>query len=224
MSSAIAGGKMTIRLVAVDEHALLRLGLVRVAAACPDIELVGEASTAAEAEQVVEQTRPHVVTVDATLPDTDGISAAVALRARRPELGVILLSSANDDAVLYRAMDAGLSAYVPKIAPAQMVVAAIRHAAAAPASFTAPGLAAALARRTTQAGLLSQRERQVLTLMRDGTSLPVIATALEVSEATVKTYVARLYSKLRVNNRAQALMVAVQQGLLPAEEVLPRAA
>jgi DNA-binding NarL/FixJ family response regulator len=205
---------MNIRLVSVDEHVLLRLGLAGVLTGSVDITLVGDAGTAADAERVVAQTNPTVVTIGLTLPDGDGFTVARTLRVERPELGVVLLSSASDDALLYRAMDAGLSAYVPKSAPVATVLAAVRHAAAAPASFTAPGLQTALARRHTQGGLLSPREQQVLLLMRDGSSLPAIATHLQVSEATVKTYVSRLYSKLRVNNRAQALMVAVNQGLL----------
>jgi DNA-binding NarL/FixJ family response regulator len=210
---------MNIRLVAVDEHVLLRLGLASVLGASPDIVLVGEAASAAEAERVVEETNPNVVTLELTLPDGDGITTAGKLRIARPELGVVLLTASNDDALLYRALDAGLSAFVTKSAPVATVLAAVRHAAVAPTSFTAPGLQNALTRRHTQGGLLSPRERQVLLHMRDGTSLPVIATHLQVSEATVKTYVSRLYSKLRVNNRAQALMVAVNQGLLPTADV-----
>jgi DNA-binding NarL/FixJ family response regulator len=210
---------MSIRLVAVDEHVLLRLGLASVVATSPDIVLVGEASSAAEAERLVDETNPSVVTIELTLPDGDGIATAGRLRVARPELGVVLLTASNDDALLYRALDAGLSAYVTKAAPVATVLAAVRHAAAAPTSFTAPGLQTALTRRHSQGGLLSPRERQVLLLMRDGTSLPTIAVQLQVSEATVKTYVSRLYSKLRVNNRAQALMVAVNQGLLPTADV-----
>ncbi|GAA1794488.1 response regulator transcription factor [Planosporangium flavigriseum] len=210
---------MNIRLVAVDEHVLLRLGLASVLAATPDIVLVGEAASAAEAERVVEQTNPAVVTLELSLPDGDGISTAGRLRIARPDLGIVLLTASNDDALLYRALDAGLSAFVTKSAPVSTVLAAVRHAATAPHSFTAPGLQTALTRRSSHGGLLSPRERQVLLLMRDGTSLPAIATRLQVSEATVKTYVSRLYSKLRVNNRAQALMVAVNQGLLPTADV-----
>jgi DNA-binding NarL/FixJ family response regulator len=206
---------MTIRLVAVDEHVLLRLGLARVLAGCPDIELVGEAGNAADAVRTIEETEPSVVVLAAALPDGDGIAVAVELRVASPELGIVLLSTVSDDALLYRALDAGLSAYVTKSSAVQLVVSAIRHAAVAPLSFTAPGLSAALSRRNSQSGLLSRRERQVLTLMRDGASLPSIAGSLLVSEATVKTYVSRLYSKLRVNNRSQALMAAVNQGLLP---------
>lgn len=209
---------MSIRLVAVDGHVLLRLGLARVVAACTDINLVGEASSAAEAASVIVEVHADVVTVDAVLSDADGISTARQLREISPDLGVVMLSAVNDDSLLYRSLDAGLSAYVTKAAPISAVLAAIRHAAVAPHSFTAPGLSSALSRRRGQGNLLSQREREVLALMRDGLSLPVIAQRLEVSEATVKTYVSRLYSKLRVNNRSQALMAAVNQGLLVSAE------
>jgi DNA-binding NarL/FixJ family response regulator len=209
---------MSIRLVAVDAHVLLRLGLARVVAGYGDIELVGEAASAAQAESVIVEARPDVVTIDAVLSDADGISTARRLREISPDLGVVMLSAVNDDGLLYRSLDAGLSAYVTKAAPISAVLAAIRHAAVTPHAFTAPGLSSALSRRRGQGGLLSQREREVLSLMRDGLSLPVIAQRLEVSEATVKTYVSRLYSKLRVNNRSQALMAAVNQGLLVSAE------
>jgi DNA-binding NarL/FixJ family response regulator len=205
---------MSVRLVTVDEHVLLRLGLARAAAGSPDIDLVGEAATAAEALAVIARTAPTVVTLDVALPDADGMALAQRLRRGNPLLGVVLLSATADDALLYRALDEGLSGYVTKAAPAATVLSAIRHAAAAPDSFTAPGLSAALARRRSASGLLSHRERQVLALMRDGISLPGIASRLGVSEATVKTYVSRLYTKLGVNNRSQALMAAVNQGLL----------
>ena len=205
---------MNVRLVAVDEHVLLRLGLTRLLAGVADIDLVGTAGSLAEAVEVADGTRPDVVTFDTAMPDGDGFTLARRLRALRPTIGLVLLSSTNDDATLYRALDEGLSAFVPKDGPPGSVLAAVRHAAAAPQSFNAPGLAAALARRRASNGLLSQRERQVLGLMREGISLPGIADRLDVSEATVKTYVARLYTKLRVNNRSQALMAAVNQGLL----------
>lgn len=205
---------MTIRLVAVDEHVLLRLGLARVVAGCQDVELVGEASDLTEAERIIDETSAHVITIDAMLGGSDGIAAGSRLRSERPDLGVVVLSPVEDDTLLYRSLDANLSAYLSKAAPASAVLSAIRHAAVAPHSFTAPGLAAALDRRRGQHGLLSQRESEVLSLMRDGRSLPSIAQEMHVSEATVKTYVSRLYSKLRVNNRSQALMVAVNRGLL----------
>ncbi|HKT00818.1 MAG TPA: response regulator transcription factor [Rugosimonospora sp.] len=208
---------MTIRLVAVDEHVLLRMGLARILAGSPDIVMVGEAGSHAEALEVVPALRPDVVTLGLNLPDTDGIAAGQALRERLPDLGVVLLTVVVADAPVLRAMDAGLSAYVSKSATVPEVLAAIRHAAAAPHGFTAPGLAGVLRRVGQQPSLLSQRELEVLALMRDGSTLPMIATQLEVSLATVKTYVARLYTKLKVNNRAQALIAATNLGLLAAD-------
>ena len=205
---------MNIRLLVVDEHALIRLGLTRLLAGIADVDLVGEAGTVAEAMALVEETRPTVVVFDTALPDGDGWDLARTLRAANPTLGLVLLSSTGDDATMARALDEGLSAFVTKDAQPSNVLAAVRHAAHAPRSFNAVGLAAALARRRASTGMLSQRERQVLSLMRDGISLPGIADRLAVSEATVKTYVARLYTKLRVNNRSQALMAAVTHGLL----------
>jgi DNA-binding NarL/FixJ family response regulator len=205
---------MNIRLVVVDEHALIRLGLTRLLAGIADVDLVGAAGSVADALAVVDETLPTVVMFDTTLPDGDGWDLARRLRARYPTIGLVLLSSAGDDATMCRALDEGLSAFVAKDAQPGAVLAAVRHAAQAPRAFNAVGLAAALARRRASSGLLSQRERQVLSLMRDGISLPGIAERLAVSEATVKTYVARLYTKLRVKNRSQALMAAVNQGLL----------
>jgi DNA-binding NarL/FixJ family response regulator len=204
---------MNLRLVVVDEHVLLRLGLARVVAGCGDIDLVGDAGSVADALALVEQVRPDVVTFDVGLPDGDGWTLANRLRARHARLGLVLLSAAADEALMYRAHEEGLSAFVAKSAPAPVVLGAIRQAGVAPESFTAPGMPVT-SRRRSSTGLLSQREREVLTLMRDGISLPGIAIRLEVSEATIKTYVARLYTKLRVNNRSQALMAAVNQGLL----------
>jgi DNA-binding NarL/FixJ family response regulator len=208
---------MSIRLVAADEHVLLRMGLARIAAGCADIEMVGEAGTCADAIDIVERLKPDVVTIDLNLPDGDGVATAQRLRQSLPDLGVVLLTVISTDALLFRALEAGISAYLTKSATVPMVLAAIRHASVAPHAFTAPGLAAALSRRSRQSGLLSHREQQVLALMREGATLPAIAAQLSVSTATVKTYVARLYGKLKVKNRAQALMIAANLGLLSDE-------
>src|SRR5690349_10324854 len=126
---------MTIRLVAIDEHVLLRLGLARIVAATPDIRLVGEAGSHEEALDIVPRLRPDVVTLGLNLPDGDGVAAGVQLRQYLPDLGVVLLTVVVADAPLLRAMEAGLSGYVSKSATVPIVLAAIRHAAAAPHSF-----------------------------------------------------------------------------------------
>lgn len=207
---------MAIRVVIVDGHTLTRLGLTMLAAAHPDLEVVAEASTAAEVPGIIAATAPHVVTLDVSLPDQDGLRLARELRDRHPALGIVVLTSQGEDDILFRALETGASAFVGKTAPAEEILCAIRHAAVAAASFTATGLATAMARRqsTTARLALSPREREVLALLRDGESIPAIARTLYVSPSTAKTYVSRLYEKLGASNRSQALMAALRNGLI----------
>jgi DNA-binding NarL/FixJ family response regulator len=207
---------MSIRVVVVDGHTMTRYGLCGLAAAHPDLEVVGEATTMADARQLVADTRPDVVTIDVALPDGDGLRLARDLRDRHPDLGIVVLTAAGEDDVLFRALDTGASAFVHKTAPVDEVLGAIRHAAVAATSFTATGLVGALARQRTAParGLLSTREHEVLGLLRDGLSIPEIARALFVSPSTAKTHVARIYDKLGVTSRARALMAALETGLI----------
>lgn len=204
---------MLTKLVVVDQHTLARLGLAYAVAGIDDIQLVGEAEDAADARRLVAELGPTVVTIDARLPDADGIMLGQELRRSHPGLGIVLLADC-DDGLLLRALQAGLSAFVTKSADTGEILSAIRHAAVAATTFAAPGLADALAARRPSS-LLSARETEVLRLLRDGYSAPRIAATLSVSESTVKTYIARLYDKLHASNRAQALMTAINRGLLP---------
>lgn len=207
---------MAIRVVVVDGHTLTRFGLTTLAAAHADLEIVAEARTAAEASEVIAAARPDVVTVAVGLPDGDGLRLARELRDRYPSLGIVVLTAQGEDDVLFRALETGASAFVGKTAPVEEIVCAIRHAAVAASSFTASGLAMAMARRqsTTDRLALSPREREVLALLQDGASIPAIARTLYVSPSTAKTYVSRLYDKLGASNRAQALMAALRNGLI----------
>ena len=207
---------MAIRVVVVDGHTLTRLGLTTLAAAHPDVEVVAEAKTAAEALDTIAATSPNVVTVAVGLPDADGLKLARDLRDRYPSLGIVVLTAQGEDDVLFRALETGASAFVGKTAPVEEILCAIRHAAVAASSFTAAGLALAMARRqsTTARLTLSPRESEVLALLREGVSIPAIARTLYVSPSTAKTYVARLYEKLGASNRSQALMAALSKGLI----------
>lgn len=168
---------------------------------------------------------PDVVTVDVNLPDADGLRFARELRDRRADLGIVILTSRDEDDVLFRALETGASAFVAKSAPVEEVLAAIRHSAVAASSFTASGLATALSRRrgTTERFVLSAREMEVLRMLRDGLSVPAIALEMYISYSTAKTYVARVYQKLGATNRAQALMAAVQHGLVTSEREVSKA-
>ena len=208
---------MMIRTAVIEEHTLVRYGLARLIEQQPDMEFVGEACSGAEAVRLVATKRPAVVTLAVGLPDVDGIRLARELRDRYPELGIVVLTSrGEDDDVLFRAMETGASAFVPKTAPTSEVLGAVRHASVAASSFTARGLASAFARQRdaeARSGL-SPRERETLQLLSRGLSVPAIAGRMYVSQSTAKTYVTRLYDTLGASNRAQALMTAVQQGLI----------
>lgn len=214
---------MSIRLVIVDGHTLIRYGLRELVAQQGDMEIVAECGSVADAPRMVAAYQPDVVTVDAVLPDGDGLHLARELRDRHTELGIVTLTSNDQDDVLFRALETGVSAFVAKSAPVAEVLSAIRHAAVAASSFTASGLALALARRTAvqQQIALSSREAQVLALLHEGLSIPAMAAEMFISQSTAKTYVSRLYEKLGAANRAQALMAAMHYGFIQFGREIP---
>ena len=203
------------RVVVVDGHTLVRYGLTGLVDQEPDLEIVGETCLGAEAIAMVGSAQPDVLVLDVVLPDLDGLQVARDLRERYTDLGIVLLASDGRDDVLFQALESGVSAFVTNSAPIEEVLAAIRHAAVAATSFTATGLAPAMARREQlPAQKLSPREAEVLSLLGQGLSVRAISTSLCVSLSTAKTYVARLYDKLGASNRAQAIMTALKLGLL----------
>jgi DNA-binding NarL/FixJ family response regulator len=214
---------MPIRIVVVDGHTLTRYGFRGLVAQQPDMEIIAECGRAADVPDVLAAFRPDVVTVDVSLPDADGLQLARELRDHYPELGIVILTSKDQDDVLFRALETGVSAFVPKTAPVQELLAAIRHASVAALSFTAAGLAMALSRRQAVRNqmALSAREAEVLELLHSGMSIPAIALRMYISPSTAKTYVSRLYEKLGAANRAQALMIAYRHGLIQFDHDVP---
>lgn len=199
----------------VDDHALIREGLRRAFDREPDFEVVAEAASAREALAMAARTCPAVAIVDVRLPDGSGLEVVRRLRATSDAMGIVVLTMYAGDQQLFEALEAGASAFVPKSAPAQEVVVAARHAAAAPKSFTAADLADAMRRRLEPEGpVLSPREREVLQLLADGLSVAAISKQLFISESTTKTHISKVYDKLGAANRAQALMTALRMGLL----------
>lgn len=202
-----------IRVIIAGESPLLSWALRRVMEDTSDLRTVAEAESSQAALSQVFGLNPDVVVIDCSM--ADGWRLARLLRERNDELGIVILTVAGSDDLLFRALDTGASAYLNKSASVGEVIGAIRHAAVAARSFSAAGLAQALRRRSEAAErlALSPRERQVLGLLRDGRSVPEVAATIYVSLSTAKTYVARLYEKLGASNRAQALMTAVELGL-----------
>lgn len=205
-----------------DDHELIREGLRRAFEREADFEVVAEAASVAEAVAVGRKIDPAVAIVDLRLPDGSGLDIVRELRAHSADMGIVVLTMYAGDNQLFDALDAGASAFVPKSAPAEEIVAAARHAASSPRSFTSAELADALKRRTSPQGpQLSPREREVLVLLADGLGVAQISRQLFISESTTKTHISKLYDKLGAGNRAQALMTALKLGLLTAPDEAP---
>ncbi|MBO0870807.1 MAG: response regulator transcription factor [Micromonosporaceae bacterium] len=165
------------------------------------------------AERGIQGTREiDVVLMDTYLPGEDSLRLATGLREAHPGLGVVLIGPA-EDRVLVRAAVAGISGYLPANVPVHVLLAAIRRAAVAPDSFTAPDLAGVLRRPQTRARL-SAREGEVLRHLLTGSTLATIADTMLVSESTIKTYASRIYRKLGVRDRGQAVDAAIRAGLV----------
>jgi DNA-binding NarL/FixJ family response regulator len=211
---------MTVLLV--DDHDLIRQGLTRAFERQEDFRVVGQAASVAEAMTVAADLSPDVVVTDVRLPDGTGLELVRALRQQRPDVGLVVLTMYAGDDQLFAALEAGASAFVAKDAPADDVVAAARHSRVAPKSFTAPNLGDAMRRKLQPTRpQLTPREREVLDLLAQGLGVAAIARHIFVSESTAKTHISKIYDKLGAANRAQALMVAVRAGLLPADDPRP---
>jgi len=199
---------MAVQLITADAVTLSRLGYRTAVEACADLTLAGQANTVGETIALAGECEPDVVVIDVALPDGDGtgdrgFELACSLRAAHPQLGLLLTGPDNPELVL-NSLAAGLSGYLSRSAPVEVLISAIRHAAVAPTSFTSPDLAGALVRRRHR-HVLSPREQEVLQYLHQGESLTAIARKLRVTESTVRTYVARVYSKLDVHSRAEAI-------------------
>ena len=169
----------------------------------------------AEALRVFAETRPDAVVTDLQLPDGTGLDIVRAVRRESADTGLVILTMHSGDEQIFAAMEAGASAFVGKDAPSAEVVQAARHAAASPRSFMSTGLVGAVMRRSdTSSTRLSDREMEVLVLLADGLGTSAIASRLYMSESTVKSHIAQIYTKMGASNRAQALVTAMRRGLL----------
>jgi len=208
---------VTIQVVIVDDHNLVREGIARLIDSESDLTVKAQASSVAGGEALISEGGADVLVVDVTMPDGNGLTLARSARLADPELGIVVLTMHNDDDTLLEALDAGASALVLKSSSAEDVLDAIRRAATAPDAFTATGLGAALRRRdvtTATKPILTPRETEVLMRLVDGDSVALVARQLFMSESTVKTHVARVYEKLGAHNRASAIMAAVRLGFV----------
>ncbi len=209
----------TIRVLVVDDHSVVRSGLRRVLDAEPDIETVGEAPNAERAVFEAMEHKPDVVLMDVVMPGKSGIEGTPAVLQAVPETRVLVLSMQDDPRYVREAFEAGASGYVLKEAADTEVVAAVR-AVAAGERYVHPALGARLVaaeaeeRRRAEADPLSDREREVLSLLALGHTNQEIAQKLFISVRTAETHRAHIMQKLRLSSRAELVRHALAEGLL----------
>jgi DNA-binding NarL/FixJ family response regulator len=216
---------MTIRVAIVDDQALMRDGFAMILGAQPDIEVVGDAENGRLGVELCQRTCPNVVLMDIRMPVLDGIEATKLIAAdEQCDTKVLVLTTFDLDEYVYGAMRAGASGYLLKDTPAQELVAAVRVIAAGDALLSpsvTKRLIEAFASQPEPESIsatlpadLTERERQALELLAHGLSNREIAAAMFVGEATAKTHVSRLLTKLEVRDRVQAVVVAYETGLV----------
>jgi NarL family two-component system response regulator LiaR len=206
----------SIRVLVVDDHAVVREGLRTFLRLQDGIEVVGEAGDGAEAVSEVQRLAPDVVLMDLVMPRLDGVEAMERIRAERAQTRVIVLTSFGDEEKLLPAVRAGAAGYILKSAEPREVVRAIRAAHAGEAVIdpkSAARLFEAVASTPHGPNLLTPREFEVLACVCRGLSNKLIARELELSEKTVKTHVGHILAKLGVTDRTQAARRAVREGI-----------
>src|SRR3954451_20666281 len=217
----------SIRLLIVDDHAVVRQGLKAFLATEADIDLLGEASNGREAVDHAGKLMPDVVLMDLVVPELDGIGATAAIKQALPQIEVLVMTSFIEDEKVFGAMRAGATGYVLKAADPDVVVAAIRSAAAGESP-----LDPRVVRRLMQEfnppktklenapEALSEREIEVLRLVARGYSNHQIADSLIISPKTAKTHVSNILSKLGLASRTQAAVYALREGLVSQDEAI----
>lgn len=205
-----------LKIMLVDDHYLVRMGLASIIALEADMAVCAEASTGEQALALFRQHRPDVTLMDLRLPGASGSEATRAIRAEFPDARVIVLSTYVSDEEIYTALQAGAMAYLVKSVQREELTEAIRKAAAGRRHIP-PEVAARLADRMSRSHL-SSRERDVLRLLVGGKRNREIASALDIAEGTVKLHVSSILSKLGAVDRTEAVTVALQRGIVQLDQ------
>ena len=215
---------MTIRLLLVDDHAVVRSGLRMMLENEADAEIVGEASSAGEAIEAVMRLKPNVILMDIGLPDMSGIDATREIKRRVPEVAIVALTIHEDEEYFFKMLEAGASGYVPKRAAPEELLTAIR-AAASGQVYLYPSLAKLLVRDFLDGGRapsaesasdLTEREQEVLTFLAEGASNEEIAASLVISPKTVARHRENIMRKLNLHSRAELVRYAIRKGIIKA--------
>jgi DNA-binding NarL/FixJ family response regulator len=211
-----------IRVVLIDDHDLLRRGIRTMLESEGDIEVVGEASDGVDALATVERTVPDVVIIDVIMPNKDGIEATREIKNTLPNVGVVVLSGHDEQQFIFDAIKAGASGYLLKTAELEEVLDTVRSISRGGARID-PTVASQLlsefqsyqsAEAAEAYAPLTPREREILQRMSEGLPNKTIANRLSISERTVTTHIANIYTKLHVNNRVSAIQEAMRRRIL----------
>lgn len=207
-----------IRILLVDDHPVVRAGLLGLLSSQPDFEVVGEAANGLEALGLLERAEADVVLMDLRMPQMDGVTAIRQVRLRFPRVQILVLTTYDTDSEIVRAVEAGATGYLLKDVPREELFQAVRLCAKGEAVLSPPVAARLLGRmRGAAEETLSVRELEVLALVAKGFSNKEIARKLKISEATVKTHLLHTFEKLGVDDRTAAVTVALERGILRLE-------
>jgi two-component system nitrate/nitrite response regulator NarL len=206
------------RVLVVDDHPLFRDAIVRLLRGWAEIEVIGEAGSGRAALERIRLDAPDVAVVDLRMPDVDGVQLCTAIAREGLPTRVLIVSGYDDDELVYAAVEAGASGYVPKDAPRDEVaraVLSVAHGEMAIAARLAGGIASQIRlRKERTAPVLTERETEVLGLLAEGKSAPEIGRELFLATSTVKSHLGHLYEKLGVSDRAAAVAEAMRRGLI----------
>jgi DNA-binding NarL/FixJ family response regulator len=216
------------RLLLCDDHAMFRQGVRSILETEEGLRVIGEAATGREAVRHALETRPDVILMDIQMPGLDGVAATKAILAEWPEARVVILTMYRQDRYVFEAIKAGARGYLLKDADANDLIDAIRRVADGEALLN-PGMASEILNEFRKAGELpvdpqhqltelSEREADILRLLAQGASNQSIGEALNISEKTVRNRLSEIFSKLRLNNRTQAALYALREGIASLNE------
>ena len=204
---------MTVRVIVVDDHPVVREGLRAMLEAEPDLDVVGEAGDGEEAVRLAAEHRPDVVLMDLRMPGTDGVTATGRITAAG-HARVLVVTTYDTDADILRAVEAGATGYLLKDTPRADLAEAVRSAARGETVLAPPVAAKLVTRFRGPADSLTPRELDVLGEVARGLSNAEVGRALSIGEATVKTHLIRVFEKLGVSDRTAAVTVAMSRGYL----------
>ena len=213
-SDPASDGQDTIRVVVVDDHAVIRAGLGQLLTGTPDIEVVGEAENGRQALDVVRRLRPDVVLMDLQMPDVDGVAATRMIMAERLGVDVLVLTSYSDSERIVAAIDAGAVGYLLKDADPDDVLQGIRAVSRGGSPIHPRAARTLLGIRAGSSQVqLTSRETEILRLVREGLANKQIARRLDISERTVKAHLTSAFARIGVTDRTQAAVWAERNGL-----------